>query len=454
MIFDGRPTDRLTADDLRGLITGGVREDQFVEFKREPYPASDAGKRELLKDVTAFANAVGGYILIGVDENGEGRASELVGVENAEQVRRSMLDRCLTLIDPRLTDLDIGIVPVDGHDIVVCRVPESPRKPHAAVPDREHHYFWLRHQDGVKLMTVAEVREAIAGDAVQRELSELRREIGARREQQLIADERDREVDDAGLLQLQTTEALAEHSERQFRAEVENRPYFRLTATPLPPAGRDIREHREGLARLLTDPPIYRQRGFDLHMGIAGQGLRQTAAGLRRPALDYKHLRLLWNGHMEFWHPADDMWISAGEAESRPVAERPFAPLVLIESTACFVLLTRDLCRFIGHEGEVEFRLGLYGVQGRRILPYAPNTYGRLFEHVDPEGEIGVFREADIRTGPVRIGVDELPDAVVFRLISEVYYRLGYDREHIPYFDAEGRFVQDVEAAHGAGGGA
>src|SRR5690606_12411933 len=133
---------------------------------------------------------------------------------------------------------------------------------------------------------------------------------------------------------------------------------------------------------------------------------------------------------------------------------RPFAALSLIEATACFVLLMRDLCRLIGHEGEVEFRFGLYGVEGRRLLPYAPNTYGRLFEHVDPNGPIGVFREADICTGPVRVGVAALPGLVVFRLISEVYYRLGYSREHIPYFDADGRFVQDVEAAQRAGGGA
>lgn len=452
MIFDGKPTAKITAEDIRRLVAEHVREDQFLDFKRDPYPANDYGRQELAKDVSAFANAAGGYIIIGIAENGEGRAEAVVPVADAESVRRSMRDRCLTIIEPRLTELDIGIIRVDDHDIIVCRVPESPRKPHATVTDREHHSFWLRYQDGIKLMTVAEIRDAIAGDAVQREIAQLRREMTLRREAGLIQDEREREVDERGLLQLQTPVAFAEHAERLFRVEVGDLPYLRVTATPLPVAGRDIREHREAIARLLSSPPQYRRHGFGLRMGVADEGVRQTAAGLRRPRLDFYHLRLLWNGHLEYWSAVDSA-LTWGMNQNMPAAERSFNPLVIIETTATFIRLARDVWTAAGITGEAEFRLMLKGVQGRKIPPYADNTYGRLFGiHGLGDETIGRFQDPDMHVGPVRERIDALPATVVFRLISEVYFRLGYQREHIPYFDEQNRFMFDVEAERGEQG--
>jgi hypothetical protein len=48
-------------------LIGGV-EDQLLDCKREPYFVdNDARKRELAKDVSAFANAQGGTILLGIE---------------------------------------------------------------------------------------------------------------------------------------------------------------------------------------------------------------------------------------------------------------------------------------------------------------------------------------------------------------------------------------------------
>lgn len=446
MIFDGKPTVQITADDIRGLITTRLREDQFVDFKRGPYPATERGRQELAKDVSAFANAAGGYIIIGIAESGDGRAESLAHVPDAEGVRRSIRDRSLTIIEPRLTELDIGIVRVVDKDIVVCRVPESPRKPHATVPDREHHSFWLRYQDGVKLMTVAEIRDAIAGDAVQREIAELRREMTLRREASLIQEEMGREVEEHDLLALRTPEALAKHSERLFRAEVGDRSFLRVTATPLPVGTRDIREHREAIARLMTSPPQCRPHGFSLRLGVADDGVRQTTVGLRRPRIDFYHLRLLWNGHMEYWCAADDELLSWGMSEKEPTSKRPFNPLILIESTATFVRLAKAVWTVAGIAGEAEFRLMLKGVRGRAIPPYAENTYGRLLGHGLKDASTGVFQDTDVLVGPVHEQIAALPASVVYRLVSDVYFRLGYQREHVPYFDDQNRFVFEEEA--------
>lgn len=50
------------------------------------YPSSDAGTKEIIKDVTAFASADGGYLIIGIAEDGEHRASRIVNVEDTESM--------------------------------------------------------------------------------------------------------------------------------------------------------------------------------------------------------------------------------------------------------------------------------------------------------------------------------------------------------------------------------
>lgn len=61
-----------TADIIQHLISGdyshliGLPEDEHLECKSQPYDLTqDSNKRELLKDVSAFANADGGLIIIG-----------------------------------------------------------------------------------------------------------------------------------------------------------------------------------------------------------------------------------------------------------------------------------------------------------------------------------------------------------------------------------------------------
>ncbi len=118
MIFDGKPTSQISVAELQALVTEHVPEDQNLDFKARSYPPGDAGTPELIKDVCAFANAAGGYFILGIGENGQSLATGLVHVDNAEAVRRSIIDRCFARIEPRLPDLDIRVFSVDGKDII------------------------------------------------------------------------------------------------------------------------------------------------------------------------------------------------------------------------------------------------------------------------------------------------------------------------------------------------
>src|SRR4051812_9816459 len=72
------PLDQLAKEHLQGLVEGTVAEGRELEFKAS-VGRDDAAKREFLADVSSFANAVGGDLLVGVAEE-DGVAAALPGM--------------------------------------------------------------------------------------------------------------------------------------------------------------------------------------------------------------------------------------------------------------------------------------------------------------------------------------------------------------------------------------
>jgi len=70
--FFGKPLNEVGQGDLETLVQQEVRERQTVEFKRDAYARNDEGTREMLRDISAMANAYGGDILLGVETVGDG----------------------------------------------------------------------------------------------------------------------------------------------------------------------------------------------------------------------------------------------------------------------------------------------------------------------------------------------------------------------------------------------
>jgi len=54
--------------DIQSLYDNGVPEGLYHEYKLEIYGNSDKDKKELLKDISSFANSFGGHLFIGVEE--------------------------------------------------------------------------------------------------------------------------------------------------------------------------------------------------------------------------------------------------------------------------------------------------------------------------------------------------------------------------------------------------
>ena len=77
-----KPASKICAADIAAMVTSALPEGERVEFKRSlPTPKGkrdpweigkepgDKAKNEILEEVTAFANAYGGVLFLGIDES-------------------------------------------------------------------------------------------------------------------------------------------------------------------------------------------------------------------------------------------------------------------------------------------------------------------------------------------------------------------------------------------------
>ena len=166
----------ITAEDINRLV--GVPEDIDVEFKRE-YHKTQYG--ELRRDVTSFANAEGGDIYVGVDEE-EGVASNIPGLPEGEKEAQRLEQAAYCHVWPRIPGLRTQHIDMkNGTFVVIIRIPKGLSGPHAYVdPSKEVPEFLKRYSQNQKRpMTVEEIRQAVlenerVHDRVEEHLEHLR----------------------------------------------------------------------------------------------------------------------------------------------------------------------------------------------------------------------------------------------------------------------------------------
>jgi len=107
--------------ELREIIAGG--ESSTVEFKRK-----FTTPEKIAREIIAFANTVGGFLIIGVDDDGS-----ICGVKS-EKEQVGQLEVATSAIVPVL-EVGIEIVEIANMDVVVVSVPNSSNKPHRYVSD-------------------------------------------------------------------------------------------------------------------------------------------------------------------------------------------------------------------------------------------------------------------------------------------------------------------------------
>lgn len=107
----------MRARELLDLIEEG--ENLTCEFKRK-----FSTPEKIAREMIAFANTKGGYLIIGVDDD-----KEIIGVESEKTEAELILDAASNFCEPPL-NVEIDFVEVKGKEVVVVKVFESDSKPH------------------------------------------------------------------------------------------------------------------------------------------------------------------------------------------------------------------------------------------------------------------------------------------------------------------------------------
>jgi predicted HTH transcriptional regulator len=103
--------------ELKELIEEG--ENIQCEFKLK-FTSED----KIAKEMIAFANTKGGYLIFGVDDD-----REIIGVESEKEISELVLLTAKNFCAPPL-DIKVDFVEIKGKEIVVVSIPESDKKPH------------------------------------------------------------------------------------------------------------------------------------------------------------------------------------------------------------------------------------------------------------------------------------------------------------------------------------
>ncbi len=190
-----KPLDDIIKTDIDALIDNQVCEGKNLEYKQELPKNSDNGKKEFLADISSFANAAGGDIIYGIQEqrdnnnkttglpaiNGHG-----LGDINPDKEILRLNDIIREGIKPRINGVEIA--PVNGLDLgpaLIIRIPKSWAAPHM-VTFKNSSRFYSRTSTGKYQLDVDEIRSAfLLSESLSERITNFRNERIAK----IIADE-------------------------------------------------------------------------------------------------------------------------------------------------------------------------------------------------------------------------------------------------------------------------
>ena len=177
-----KPLAEIELGDLELLVSNRVKENTQLDYKLSLPDTNDAGKKELLKDISAFANTSGGYLIYGIKEEEVGGkktgvAGKITGIQgiNSNELQLSIESSVRSNIEPRLVGLEFKEIKInETHSVFIIRIPRSWNMPHV-VSFGNHWRFYGRNSAGNYPMDITQLKNNFElGNTIPEKLEERR----------------------------------------------------------------------------------------------------------------------------------------------------------------------------------------------------------------------------------------------------------------------------------------
>jgi|GEM_PF-5377701 len=388
MPFD-KPLEAIAGPDVERLVDEREIESQHLDYKAKSYVATTNGHRDFLKDVTAMANAYGGYLILGIreDDANLGTPVTIEPVPDAASEKERLSRVALASIDPHIAGLDMRVIGTSAGEVIVVRVPRSGRAPHMVLLGAFN--FWRRHGTNNNAMSVDEIGDAflITGRRVEQGLELISRH--------------------------QQTSSLAAGSFTSLC----------LGTLPLLHYPRPIDVTEPWANELLASPP--RPTG---EIGSLDRGIRPTTEaqydeivpaldGLVRRRRDAEHRFRFALGRNGLLSLRTSRILAGGLADPQEIH-----PKLLISLAVHFFRLSQALATHLGFEGELASYLSLENLlqpSPTALRPYVPR--GEHEWHDRGEGVFVISEHNSVQTEPLIWDSAAESDGVARRLLDMVF---------------------------------
>lgn len=372
--------------DLQQLISAHAQEHQMLEFKRDVWGNSDEDIREMLRDISSMANAYGGHIVVGMDEDASGVAVSLVPVPDADGQRDRIFASSLANLQPRVRGLEIKTIEFEpGKQVLLIKVPNSIDL--HQITFKGLYQFWVRHDRQKTKMSYEEIRDAIN-----------RMQVSLTRSQELWQ---------------QRKAAFASTGQRLLLLSISP---LRLGAELLDITDANLRRVIEMSNKDRTKGWTFTFRYKNARPSLNGLTVGGIASG--------RGLEVYRSGYIEAYAVLDDescLQLRKWKKDNQEYEQQILKALPLVEYIHSFARRAQEIYEFIGYDGPAVVTVQLLNISS---LALAPAVSERMLSKLEPWQEYSLEIEPQV--------FDYIhPDLITKRICDRIWQAFGYENEPV-----------------------
>lgn len=430
MVFDGKMLYEIIDPEIEELVKEHIKENQNLEYKLNVNYKSTPERFEALCDIVSLANAGGGYLVIGIRENGKGEALRFENIENIESMMKSIRSLCLEHIEERIEGMEFETRTINGCNIGIIRVPVSSRIPHMVTLNNQTH-FVTRYSDGKREMTLSEIRSSFIQDAHGRRLSHI--EEGIKSILDIKKDGDRKELinmlvnDELSPISITDGKVLSEGLTKYFIKSIDKKPYFRIIIVPTVAGRNVVNVDAQEIKDVFQTPPNQRNGGWNMDSFYSS--VERFAEGIYKGDKKEKRLILFQNGYMEFYAQLDlnFCWRQSEEEFKRLPRLYPYP---VVEYPLSFLDLYSNIARISNIKNQLIVSMQFLNCKGYTLLPYRPESIGFYLPRNAPKA---IDRD-NLIIPDMEINYNFDPDLVCYELLKYLYANFSYTPDMIPFY--------------------